>query len=260
MTAPRTERITGPQEGMMRKSRFVGSAFVACVGALELAASAGGAAGVAAPQPVAVELFTSQGCSSCPPADAVMEKLARDRNVVAISRPVTYWDNGGWKDTLAKPANTELQRGYARRKFAGAGVYTPQMVIEGRAGAVGGREDQVRHLIAQAAGLPQPMLAITPTREGGRTIRIAGRPSGTADLILIALRGPVTVAVGSGENGGRRVTYVNTVVSKRTLGQWAGGVKTVSVPRGALHVAGAARYALLVRQGAAGPILAARYL
>lgn len=72
-------------------------------------------------QPVAVELFTSQGCSSCPPADAVMEKLARDPRVVAITRPVTYWDRLGWKDTLARPANTELQRDYTKRGIPGAG-------------------------------------------------------------------------------------------------------------------------------------------
>src|SRR3546814_2316327 len=98
-----------------------------------------------------IELFTSQGCSSCPPADALFAKLAKDPGIVAISRPVTYWDRLGWKDTLARPENTALQRAYAARNIAGAGVYTPQAVVQGGAGTVGSREGEIRTLAAQAA-------------------------------------------------------------------------------------------------------------
>ncbi|TPG43606.1 DUF1223 domain-containing protein [Sphingomonas koreensis] len=210
--------------------------------------------------PVAVELFTSQGCSSCPPADAVMEKLARDPQVVAITRPVTYWDQLGWKDTLARPANTELQRAYTARKIAGAGVYTPQSVIAGRAGTVGGREAQIRQLIAAAARLPEPALAITRSNDGGRTIQLDGKTNAAASVSLVALRGLTTVAVGRGENGGRKVVYANSVIGETSIGAWRGGAMRFAIPASSLHVSGAARYALLVRQGSAGPILAARYL
>jgi hypothetical protein len=245
----------------MRVLHVIGSASIVLTAVVACAASTGGAAAPAAASgPIAVELFTSQGCSSCPPADAVMEKLARDRGIVAISRPVTYWDSGGWKDTLARPANTALQRAYAQRRFSGAGVYTPQMVIEGRAGAVGGREDQVRRLINEAARLPRPALAIASPGDGSRTIRVSGVAPTAAQLTLVALRAPVTVSVGNGENSGRHVTYVNTVISERPLGTWNGGARTIAIPARALQVAGAARYALLLRQGTSGPIFAARYL
>ena len=102
-------------------------------------------------QPVLVELFTSQGCSSCPPADRFASTLARDSDLVVIARPVTYWDRLGWKDTLAREANTDLQRDYSRRGLAGRnGVYTPQMVVDGVLGAVGSRERDVRQQIALA--------------------------------------------------------------------------------------------------------------
>ncbi len=214
----------------------------------------------AATAPVAVELFTSQGCSSCPPADKIMNVLARDPRVVAITRPVTYWDNLGWKDTLARPENTNLQRAYATRGFAGGGVYTPQSVVHGRSGAVGGRGDQVQALIANAAKLPQPMLTVARTPAGGATVEVAGATSAPARVTLIALRSNVDVVIGRGENGGRKIAYSNVLVAERDIGRWTGGVARFAAAPPALKVVGADRYALIVRQGDAGPILAARYL
>lgn len=210
-------------------------------------------------QPVAVELFTSQGCSSCPPADAVMERLARDPRVVAITRPVTYWDRLGWKDTLARPANTELQRDYTRRGISGAGNYTPQTVVQGRHGLVGGREAAIRATIAQELRTPRPRIAIVGTSGQMRTIVVHGdtRP---ARISVVALRRMVDVRIGSGENGGRRVRYANVLVGETPVGAWGGGPMRMAIPAAALRVAGADRYAVIVREGDAGPILAARYL
>ncbi len=123
-------------------------ALLASLAALTAAGSSSGGAAPAA-HPVAVELFTSQGCSSCPPADAVLARLARDPEVVAISRPVTYWDQLGWKDTLAPQANTDLQRAYADHDGSGR-VYTPQAVVQGAEGVVGAQEANIRKLIAAA--------------------------------------------------------------------------------------------------------------
>lgn len=225
---------------------------------------AGIAAAVAAPvlggpvQPVAYELFTSQGCSSCPPADKLAEKYANDANVVVITRPVTYWDGLGWKDTLAREDNTDLQRAYARRGMAGSGVYTPQTVIQGGDATVGSRMDEVARLISTAQHKPGPDVTIVRAADGGRTVTLSGNAQGT--LKVVALRSSVDVAIGNGENSGRKVRYVNVVVGETPVGNWSGGNGNFTVPASALRIAGADRYALVVQNGSAGPIVAARYL
>ena len=124
-------------------------------GAASVSAASGPPAAPAA-TPVAVELFTSQGCSSCPPADALLEALAKQPNIVAITRPVTYWDRLGWKDTLAREANTRLQGAYAAKGNAGSGVYTPQAVVQGGDGAVGSDRGGLMRLIAAEKARPGP--------------------------------------------------------------------------------------------------------
>ena len=201
--------------------------------------------------PVVVELFTSQGCSSCPPADALLGKLSREPGVVAITRPVTYWDRLGWKDTLAKPANTDLQRAYNTRKLPGGGAFTPEAVVAGRFGAVGGDEKRIRRLIAEAQAGQQLSITIA-----GNEIMIAGG-KGRAQVELVKLRPSVAVKIGSGENGGRSVNYVHVLVSEQTLGTWTGASARFALP-GDARSAGLA--AILLRAGKAGPILAARLL
>ncbi|GAA0733453.1 DUF1223 domain-containing protein [Sphingomonas japonica] len=210
-------------------------------------------------RPVAVELFTSQGCSSCPPADRIMAQLAADPGVVAITRPVTYWDRLGWKDTLASPRNTALQAAYSARGIPGAGNYTPQSVVQGRSGTVGGRGPAIRALIDQASRLPQPRVGIVRD-SAGVTVAVSGTAPADARVSVVALRRSVDVAIGTGENGGRRLRYSNVFVDERPIGRWTGGAQRAAVPTDAIKVPGADRYAVLVRQGAAGPILAARYI
>ncbi len=214
----------------------------------------------AANGPVAVELFTSQGCSSCPPADALFEKLAREPGVVAITRPVALWDRLGWRDTLALPANTRLQQAYAARGGPGDDVYTPQAVVQGGKAVVGSDERALRLLIARAAAQSAPKVSVTATAAGGRTIAIEGATSRAATVTLLALRSAVPVQIGSGENGGRKIHYANVVVGEKVLGNWSGGAGKLNISADALRVPGADRAALIVRQGSAGPIVAARYL
>jgi hypothetical protein len=209
--------------------------------------------------PVAVELFTSQGCSSCPPADAVLARLARDPAIVAITRPVTYWDRLGWKDTLAREENTRLQRAYAARATAN-NVYTPQVVVQGGAGVVGSREAEVRRLVAQAGRMVGPSLRIVRSGGAPSAVLIDGTSARSATVTLVALRSSADVAIGRGENGGRHVRYTNVVRSERAIGDWSGGKARFAIPAGALNVAGADRYAVLVQERGAGPILAATYL
>ena len=99
-------------------------------------------AGAGAERPIVVELYTSQGCSSCPPADAILGRLTKRPGLIALSLPVTYWDMFGWKDTLASEANTRRQKAYAAALGRG-GVYTPQIIVDGKADVVGGREEQI---------------------------------------------------------------------------------------------------------------------
>lgn len=218
------------------------------------------APGMRTAHPVAVELFTSQGCSSCPPADALLERLADDPGVVAIGRAVTYWDGLGWKDTLARPANTELQRAYSSHGLPGSGNYTPEAVIQGRRGAVGSSEGEVRRAIENSGRLPEPGLKIARAAGGSRTVSLSGTPGQPAEVMLVALRRHSDVQIGRGENGGRTLRYANALIGERRIGGWSGGDAALTIPAAALRVAGADRYALIVREGAGGAILAARYL
>jgi hypothetical protein len=209
--------------------------------------------------PVAVELFTSQGCSSCPPADAALARLALDTRIVAITRPVTYWDQLGWKDTLAREANTQRQRGYAAKQHANS-VYTPQAVVQGAAGTVGSREDEVRRMVAAAAARPGPSVQVERLAGRPAAILLDGKAARPAAVTIVALRAAADVAIGRGENGGRRVRYINVVRDERAIGAWKGGRMRYVIPAAALSVAGADRYAVLVQEPDSGPILAALYL
>ena len=212
----------------------------------------------AASHPVVVELFTSQGCSSCPPADAALDAYSRDPNIVAISRPVTYWDSLGWRDTLARPANTALQRAYAARQGSND-VYTPQAVVQGATLLVGGRTGAIHRAVDEALARPAPALRIE-SGAGGRALLLDGAAARPAEIHLLALRARVPVAIGRGENGGRTIDYVNVVVAEDVIGAWRGGPLRLPLPPARLHAPGADRYAIIVQEPGAGPILAASFL
>ncbi len=208
-------------------------------------------------RPVLVELFTSQGCASCPPADEFLGRLAREPGIVAISRPVDSWDRLGWRDTLARHENTELQERYATRHHEDG--YTPQAVVQGRVMLVGGREGAVHRAIDEyradaGIGAP-PRLSVD-----GQILVLDGAAARPAEIRLLALRGRVSVPIGRGENGGRTVDYVNVVVDETVLGNWRGGPLRLPIPAARLHVAGADRYAVIVQEPGAGQVLTARLL
>ncbi len=205
-------------------------------------------------RPVVVELFTSQGCSSCPPADAFMESLARDPGIVAITRPVTYWDRLGWKDTLAREANTRQQQTYAAQGGTGSGVYTPQMMVAGRFGVVGSERQSVQGLIQRSRDSKAPAIAVRPN-----VVAVSGTVGGPADVVVVGLRSNVSVRIGAGENGGRAVRYSNIYVGERKIGRWTGGTQTFPVSANDLQFSGADRYAVILQQSNSGPILGGRY-
>jgi hypothetical protein len=210
-------------------------------------------------EPVLLELFTSQGCSSCPPADALAAKLAAQPNLVVIARPVTYWDRLGWKDTLARAENTTLQQDYARRGLAGRnGVYTPQLVVNGAFGAVGSRADDIAAGIKAHAASGSATIRAARQSAGGYAVDLAG--TGAGELVLLAVTRRIEVGIGSGENGGRKVAYTNVLRAERKLADWQGGAKTVAISPAQLAVAGADAYALVLRAPGGGRVLAARWL
>lgn len=187
----------------------------------------------AADQPVVVELFTSQSCSSCPPADALLGELARDRaDVLALSFHVTYWDRSGWRDRFSLREATDRQRRYsttlANSRYRGQ-VYTPQLVVQGQADAIGSDRDAVLAAIEAARNGPRIPLAVTPNTTSV-TIR-AGAGSGVATVWLIGYDSRHETDVSSGENGGRKLVDVNVVRSIAPVGAWTGQPLRVHEPK-----------------------------
>jgi hypothetical protein len=169
--------------------------------------------------PVLLELFTSEGCSSCPPADSLLEALDVNQpvagaSVIVLSEHVDYWDVGGWKDPFSSAALTSRQRDYNRR-FHLDGVYTPQMVVDGQAELVGSRVAQAREAIEKAARRPKTPLDIVLTGRDSRslTVRVGFQSMGSSDgTVFVALaEGHVESQVGGGENSRRHLRHVAAV-------------------------------------------------
>jgi hypothetical protein len=207
-----------------------------------------GSAVAAEPQPAAVvELFTSQGCSSCPPANANLIELSRQPGVLVLSFAVTYWDYLGWKDSFGKEEFTERQRVY-EPPLQQRGPYTPQMVVNGRATVVGNNLGQVQQLIAST---PRP--AGPPVTVSASAVRIgAGEAPAAADVWLVRYDpNVVEVPVGRGENTGRTLPHTHVVHSLDRLGTWSGAELSLTFG----PAADGLRTAVLVQERNGGPIL-----
>lgn len=161
-----------------------------------------------------IELFTSQGCSSCPPADRLMGEFARDPSLVSISLPIDYWDYLGWKDTLADPRNTARQRAYSKVR-ADREVYTPQAVINGCFHALGSDRAAIERMIVKSRQNPTVLSSpVTLTVANGRlTATLAGNGHAGVEVWAVGLVKAVTVAISRGENKGKRLTYHNVARS-----------------------------------------------
>ncbi|MEA2745722.1 MAG: hypothetical protein QOG25_4093 [Acetobacteraceae bacterium] len=169
--------------------------------------------------PVVVELFTSQGCSSCPPADAFLTDLARQRgDVLPLAFHVTYWDSLGWKDPYSLDAATARQRQYARH-LGDDGVYTPQMVVDGTTGFVGSSRSQGLSAISGAAPKPVP---VSLDRDGHNLLIKVGAGSGQAAVLLIGFDPAHETQIGRGENSGRKLLESNIVRSLTPIATWTG--------------------------------------
>ena len=226
-----------------------------CAAVLAVLAVPGLAAAQAPERLVVVELFTSQGCSSCPPADALLTELARtEPGLLPLGLHVTYWDRLGWRDPYALPAATARQRGYAAR-FEQEGVYTPQMVVDGQRQAVGSDRAAVRAAIrdARLSAEAQPALQVTADGAGLRVQ--SGRSPGAVTLWLVGFDPRHSTAVGAGENGGRTLQETNVVRALVRAGTTGGEPLDIVAPRPA-----GTRVAALLQAGTDGRILAAALL
>jgi hypothetical protein len=221
-----------------------------------------GAVSTAAAPPVAVELYTSQNCSSCLPADRLLDKLSRENGIVALSFPVDYWDILGWKDTLANKDNTARQKAYAGALGRG-GVYTPQIIVDGRTDAVGNRIDAVEAAVRAAERGAAKSGRIVPVFEPvGGEIRLCipaaarGIDKSSASVWLFALRRKVSVIVGGGESKGRTLSYRNVVTAVKLVGIWKGEKMTLTIPKLFLSPPQDG-LAVLVQENAYGPVIGA---
>lgn len=185
-----------------------------------------GQAATAQNSPVVIELYTSQGCSSCPPADALLTELGTRSDVIAMAFHVDYWDYLGWKDDFASPEFTRRQKAYAHSGHRRT-VFTPELVIQGRDSVVGHKRDKILAAIAFNAAVSPRALLVAQSSSGTLTLSI--RPNGAAapqaDVILVRYLPDTEVMINRGENAGRTVHYSHIVGSVTRLGTWDGATE-----------------------------------
>jgi hypothetical protein len=224
---------------------------VAFPAALAIAVSAAIVCAHAEPRAV-VELFTSQGCSSCPPADRLLGELAHDPAIVALSLPIDYWDYLGWKDTLADPRHTARQRGYARVR-GDREVYTPQAVINGAVHALGSDKAAIDAAIlathADSSTLSVPVKLVVSSDRLDVTVAAGSNAPAGGEVWLCELARAVPVAIGRGENGGHTLVYHNVVRRWLRLGEWNGAEHSFSVPTAGFAENGIDALAVIVQTG-----------
>jgi len=212
-----------------------------------------------------VELYTSQGCSSCPAADALLHKLSERNDVIALTEPVDYWDYLGWKDTLASPRYSDRQRAYARHRGDGL-IYTPQVVVNGRAHANGAKLLEIEQAIEKTnAKLKSVRVPVKVSTDGSQlVIETGARDEGLepvdATIWLAVVQKSAEVAVRKGENSGKKLVYANVVRNLIPVGMWNGKAETIRLDRQSIMSPGADAYAVMIQKGTAGPILGAAWL
>ena len=209
-----------------------------------------------------IELFTSQGCSSCPPADAVLKTYAARPGTLAISLPVDYWDYLGWKDTLGNSKHTERQRNYAKTRGDGK-IYTPQAVINGMTHVNGASMKDIDAALASSEAELAPNRVPLRCSMNRGSIVIETGPDGEAATIkeatiwLAVIQKSADVAVEQGENRGKTLTYTNVVRELTPVGTWTGQPMRIQLARSALMRRELESVAVIIQQGKAGPIIGA---
>ena len=243
-----------------RPTPFSASALLAATAAAALALCWGGAA--RAGGPTVIELFTSQSCYSCPPAEAFLGELVERKDIVALEFHVDYWDDlvygsaGRWKDVFSDPVFTKRQRRYAAR-IRNGGVYTPQIVVDGVVQTIGSKRGRVLSLIERSGTATKPVrISVEPAPEGGYTIALesrAGRPAAAVLLARYDLRHVTPIE--AGENKGKTLTNHHVVRELREVGYWTG--KPVEIPVADIRLGANQGCAVIVQAPDQGAILGA---
>ncbi len=205
--------------------------------------------------PVLVELFTSQGCSSCPPADKLAAQLKSMPGVHLVSLNVDYWDYLGWRDTLAKPEYTQRQMDYAHDRGDNE-VYTPQMVVNGAWRAVGSDRSAVEALINTAKTKPFHTDLTLTADDMEVTVTMGEGPAvPEATLWLMSLASHVDVKIDRGENAGNSISYSNVVRNLVPAGMWNGKANTIKMPKKGIFTADSKSCIAVLQRGKVGPVL-----
>jgi hypothetical protein len=214
-----------------------------------------------------VELFTSQGCSSCPPADKILGELAKDPSVIALSLPIDYWDYLGWKDTLADSRFSARQKAYSHMR-GDRDVYTPQVVVNGAAHVIGSDRARIEGAIKDTGKTDKVMsLPVTMSLSGEQlTVSVAAAKGANTpmrgEIWLCSISKAVPIAISRGENSGREVIYHNVVRNLLKVGDWNGSPGSWTVPLDSVMRDGIDAAAVLVQDGSRdkpGPMLGAAF-
>jgi len=221
---------------------------------------------VAEPRAV-VELFTSQGCSSCPPADKIIGELAKDPSVIALSLPIDYWDYLGWKDTLADARFSARQKAYSLMR-GDRDVYTPQVVVNGSAHVVGSDRAEIERAIGATRRADGVMSVPVSMKLSGEQITVSVAASNKipaaahGEIWICSISRAVPISIGRGENRGRELTYYNVVRNVLKVGDWNGSAGSWTVPLENISREGIDAAAVIVQDGSRdrpGPMLGAAY-
>jgi hypothetical protein len=214
-----------------------------------------------------VELFTSQGCSSCPPADNIIGELSKDPSIIALSMPIDYWDYLGWKDTLADARFSARQKAYSHM-FSDRGVYTPQVIVNGSAHVIGSDRAGIEGAIGDTQKADGVMsLPVTMTLSG-KQINVSVAASGKGptsmhgEVWICSVTREIPISIGRGENRGREITYHNVVRNLLKVGDWNGSSGSWTVPLENISRDGVDAAVVYVQDGTRdkpGPMLGAAY-
>jgi hypothetical protein len=212
-----------------------------------------------------IELFTSQGCSSCPAADRIIGELANDPSVIALSLPIDYWDYLGWKDTLADARFTARQKAYSHMR-GDRDVYTPQVVVNGSKHVIGSDREGIESAMGDTKRDGVMSIPISMTVNSGQiNVSVAASDKGSiapGEVWICSVSKAVLISIGRGENRGRQVTYHNVVRNLLKVGDWNGTAGSWTVPLENISRDGVDAAVVYVQNGnrdKPGPMLGAAY-
>jgi hypothetical protein len=241
-----TPHSNGETDRMTTARVFIGFAVAVCI--------VGAVAPAWSETRAVIELFTSEGCSSCPPADKLLGELRNDSSLITLSLHIDYWDYLGWKDSLALPGHSARQRAYSHIR-GDREIYTPQVVVNGAVQALGSDRGEIEKAMTQTSRATADLKVPIRVAIAEQRITIA-LPNGIGDgasgeVWLCPVSRSVAVGIGRGENRGHTITYTNVVRGWVKLGTWSGKSETFSVPIESIKAAGADEIAILLQSGSA---------